>query len=182
MGYFVIGEDGQKYGPADVPTLQGWVDEGRVLPNQQVEEEGSGIRMAASAISGLNFASQARPAAPQPPAPTYQPTVDISGRNPYAGSPGSQMMGDDGKNDLILAWVFGAIGAVTCCFLLEPIGLVFANRAMNKGNPGANAARIFNIVFLVISLFIVIAYFALVVFAISNGMVPKNPPSQPAFR
>jgi hypothetical protein len=57
MGYYVLGDQGQKYGPADVATLNQWVAEGRVLATSMLEDETSGTRMAASAVRGLQFAA-----------------------------------------------------------------------------------------------------------------------------
>ena len=164
MRYFVIGDDGQKYGPADIPTLQSWIGEGRLLPTQQVEEEGSGSRLAAGAVNGLNFPAQS--ATPGAQAPTGSPYA-----SPYSAPVGVQMQsGDDGKNDLIVAWVLGGVGAFFCLcgLILQPIALIFANRAINKGNPGGNAVKIFNIVFLCISVVILLAYIFLIKTAMSN--------------
>ena len=58
MRYFVIGDDGQKYGPADLDLLNSWITEGRLLPTQQLEDESSGLRLAAGAVQGLNFPLQ----------------------------------------------------------------------------------------------------------------------------
>jgi hypothetical protein len=186
--YFVIGDDGQKYGPADIATLQSWVGEGRLLPTQQVEEEGSGIRMAASAINGLKFPHQAPPgpqqpapgAYQQPPAGTYQPPMGgVPSGSPYNRPMGPQVIGDGGTNDLTLAWVLGAVGAVLCCLgiFIQPFALMAANRAIAKGNPGGNAARIFCIVFLVLSILLDLYYIAVFIFAISTfkGLPPPTP-------
>jgi hypothetical protein len=55
MRYFVFAEDGNKYGPADVGTLNRWIEEGRVLPAMMLEEEGTHHRVAAASIGGLEF-------------------------------------------------------------------------------------------------------------------------------
>ena len=54
MRYFVIGPAGEKYGPADVPLLNQWVREGRLLPGTFLEAEGNPARFPASALSGLH--------------------------------------------------------------------------------------------------------------------------------
>lgn len=64
MRYFVIGDQGQKYGPNDLDGLNVWIREGRLLPTTVLEDEASGMRSAASAVAGLQFA----PAAPPPSA------------------------------------------------------------------------------------------------------------------
>lgn len=159
MRYFVIGDDGQKYGPADVPTLQQWIAEGRLLPTQQVEEEGSGIRMAAKAVQGLNFplepqqpsAPQSSPYAQAPGAPQAGPYAQPQPGAPAQGYPRqSQYVGDDGKNDVTLAWVLGVLGFFCCCCGIA--GIVFAYRAQKKGHPGAQAAIIGCWIFLALEL------------------------------
>ena len=102
MRYFVIGDDGQKYGPADVATLNDWISQQRLLPTQQLEEEASGTRMAASSVPGLNFPLQS---APGQQAGGYAPP----GGSPYAG--GQPLQGnyyrpgafaDDGSKDVFV--------------------------------------------------------------------------------
>ncbi len=86
MRYFVISPDGQKYGPADVPTLNQWIIEARLNSTSMLEDE-AGSRLVASAVSGLNFPMQPPPTAahsnyprvgPQGAAPIYQ-QVDTGG-------------------------------------------------------------------------------------------------------
>ena len=120
MRYFVIGDDGQKYGPADVLTLQAWVGEGRLLPNQQVEEEGSGIRMAAAAVNGLNFPDLAPPEPRMAtPGPAYRGPAGGAplppAGSPYEQPPTARYTGDNGANDVTLAWVFAILGLLLCC-------------------------------------------------------------------
>lgn len=138
MQYYVISSDGQRYGPADIATLNQWIAEGRLLPHQLVEDASTGVRIAASSVAGLMF--------PQQP-PTYQS---------YPRDPGG-WSGDDGAQDLRQSWTYGAIGLCVgwccCIFLVFPImGIVSANKAAEKGNPNAANARIFNIVVLVLTI------------------------------
>lgn len=171
MRYFVIGDDGQKYGPADVGTLQAWVAEGRLLPNQQVEEEGSGIRMAAAAVNGLNFPNQGPPQAQQaspyqqPSGTTYEGAYVRPGQVPFSG--------DTGQQDVTLGWVFGVLGLLICC-LFEPAGLFFAHRAVEKGHPGGKAAKIFCIVVLCLQVVGLIAYALFAIYLVKNGVTPSQ--------
>lgn len=184
MRYFVIGDDGQKYGPADVATLQSWVGEGRLLPSQQVEEEGSGIRMAASAVNGLVFPYQAQPQPmggyQQPPGARYEPTSGGPAMGSNYNRPMAGSYGDDGKNDLIIAWVLFGFGVFFCLcgVILQPIAIVFANKAISKGNPGGNTARTLSIVFLVLSALLAIGYLIMIGMAVNQGIVPKQPYQQ----
>ncbi len=151
MRYFVIGDDGQKYGPADVATLNSWITEGRLLPTQQLEDESSGLRIAASAVQGLTF-----PVPSAQPVPGGQPGA--SG-NPYAaGQPyqqtyprGGSAYGDDGSEDVKKAWIYAVLGFICCLFLHIP-ALIYASKAQSKGNSGATAPKIFSIVILCIQI------------------------------
>ena len=176
MRYFVIGDDGQKYGPADVPTLQAWVNEGRLLPTQQVEAEDSGIRSAARAVNGLVFPLEATgPTGPGPGIPQGSPYSgpQSSYQNSYSRPNAS---GDDGQQDVTLAWVFGVLGLLLCCFFDIP-ALIFANRGYEKGHGGANAVRIFCFVVLGLQVVGFIAYMLLVFVFVKNGggMPPRQP-------
>jgi hypothetical protein len=154
MRYFVIADDGNRYGPADIPTLNEWIQQGRLLPTTLLEEEGSGARISANSVMGLNFGGAAPvgpPSGVQPgPSGPFSPGPAAA---PYAGPYGQSVTGNIGNTENILAWVCGAVGICCCCCFPLPIaGLLFAQRAKTKGNPTAQAALIFNVVALVITL------------------------------
>ncbi len=48
MPAYVIGEDGQKYGPASELTIQQWVVEGRIIESTVLEDRATGEAKAAS--------------------------------------------------------------------------------------------------------------------------------------
>jgi hypothetical protein len=87
MQYYVIGPDGNRYGPADVPTLKLWVSENRLTPQTMLEDVSTAQRMPASAVDGLfpplQFQQQMGPA---PGSIPYQ-------ENPYGQQPGSSYPG-----------------------------------------------------------------------------------------
>ncbi len=65
--YFVVDlNTGQKYGPADIATLNQWLAEGRVTPQSTLEDAETGERIIANAVPGLNIG---------PTAPTAPPNV-----------------------------------------------------------------------------------------------------------
>lgn len=151
--YFVIAHDGQKYGPADIPTLNQWIVEGRLLPTQMLQDEASGGQIVASAVPGLNFPLNGSPYAP--------PTGGTIGGSPNSnynqGQPYQQAyvrpnayMGDDGSNDMRTAWIC-AVMALLCCPLVGIAGAVAANKAQQKGHPQGQLALILNILALVIN-------------------------------
>ncbi len=53
--YFVIMADGQKYGPADVPTLSLWALQDRLFPHSILESSKTGVRSAASTVTGISW-------------------------------------------------------------------------------------------------------------------------------
>ena len=156
MRYYVVTDDGQKYGPADIPTLNQWIAESRLLPTQMLEEEASGARFAAQTVTGLNF--------PVPVTPTYAPGGE---GGPGAGSPtysgyhrgsGYQRPSEDGSRDMTPAWVLFGVGLLPCpCFpypsiALAAVGVYFANRARQRGHSQAAIALGLNIALLLVAI------------------------------
>lgn len=86
MQYFVIAPDGQKYGPADVPTLNSWITEGRLLPDTQLQDTATGAVMAAAMVPGLQFPMAPGPAPQAPMAP--QSPDPMAGATPGFDVPG----------------------------------------------------------------------------------------------
>ncbi len=61
MEFYVVGDNGDKYGPADLATLNQWIADGRLLPNSKVERSADGIQGLASQVPGLNFGPVSAP-------------------------------------------------------------------------------------------------------------------------
>jgi hypothetical protein len=146
--YYVLSDDGQKYGPADIPTLNAWIADNRLLPHQMLEEESSGVRIAARAVSGLNFPSAAAQetaagAAATPP-----------GYSGYYRGPGAT--GDNGEAEIKKAWTFTGISLIgfCCCSFIIPIlagfGAYFANQAKAKGHPNGQSAFVVSLIVAII--------------------------------
>jgi hypothetical protein len=53
--YFVIGDGGQHYGPADVDQLKVWVQEGRIIPRTLLKPEQGGATIPARDLPELGF-------------------------------------------------------------------------------------------------------------------------------
>lgn len=62
--YFVIGSDGNRYGPADVDTLVEWTREGRIVPGTMLIERGTERSLHASELSAVAAELRRRPGAP----------------------------------------------------------------------------------------------------------------------
>lgn len=78
--YYVILPTGEKFGPADLTTLQSWVNENRVQPNTIIEDAVQNVQIPASRVIGLNFPNTSPP--PQGPG--------MGNPNPYEHAPGPQ--------------------------------------------------------------------------------------------
>ncbi|MGV3618610.1 MAG: hypothetical protein ACO1SV_25080 [Fimbriimonas sp.] len=166
MRYYVLSDDGQKFGPADVQTLNQWIAENRLLPTQMLEEEASGARFAARSVPGLNFPP---PADATPPGGPYGAAPGAGPGQPQAGyyrPPGGTTYsapGDDGSRDITPAWILFGVGIFSCCcipwvgFLVPAAGVYFANRARQKGHPQGTTVFILNLIILVIALLLTVS-------------------------
>lgn len=137
MQYFVIAPDGQKYGPADVMTLNQWVQQNRVTPTTMLEDAATGAQIPASQVPGLVF------------------TAPPSNQNPYNAAPGypqyprDGFSGDNGDGDVKKAWIFGTLGLLCCPLIFSSAGIYFASQGISKGHPQAKNAQIYCIVTLI---------------------------------
>ncbi len=145
MGYYVLGDQGQKYGPADVATLNMWVGEGRVVPHTMLEDEVSGGQIAAASVPGLQF----QVVAPPPNNPYSQPPMGqpMGQQQPYQGYPrGPMISADAGAGDFrtslmcaggsVLLTLFFPIGGLICA----GYALRAAQRAKAYGHPNGTIA------------------------------------------
>jgi len=151
MAFFVIAHNGQKYGPADLPTLNQWASEGRVLPTTMLEDSVTGARGVAQGIPGLSFLPPPAVSNLSGPFPSGTPRV------PYVRT-------GDGSRQVTQAWIFGSLCLVTIFLfrsliipplILIPVifgalGVGAASRAEELGHPDARRAKVFCIVALVL--------------------------------
>lgn len=83
MVYFVIGEDGRRYGPVDLATLKLWASQDRVRAYTLVESAADGSKFPAERVPGLVFGASTNhgprplpyPAGVDPTALGQYPTV-----------------------------------------------------------------------------------------------------------
>jgi hypothetical protein len=140
MRYFVISPDGQRFGPADLDTLNQWSREGRIGPPTLLQAETGGATFAASLLDGLSF-----PAAAIPPSfANYQRT--------------SGLTTDDGSKDLRQAWIAGILSPILsfmCIFGLA--ATLFGFGAGLKAKQKGQAAWIYPIILCSVDLVLWIA-------------------------
>lgn len=159
--YWVVGQDGQKYGPADVATLSSWATENRLTPTTQLEGEMSGQRVMASAVAGIMFPAAMGAGAATSVTPAASPygstESSAAGQSSYAQYPRDFGSADPdaGKTETIVSFVLSAIGLVCCCFnwLTTPVvigAVVTAVLGKKKGYRTAQTALIISIIVAVI--------------------------------
>lgn len=171
----MLADDGNRYGPADVATLNQWIVDNRLLPHQMLEEEASGARLAAQAVPGLNF-PQAQPS-PEASAGPGAPGQPYSGY--YRGPSGASA--DDGSREMTAAWILFGVGLLCCCgaryggFLVPAAGIYFAYKAKQKGHPQGNLAFGLNIAVTTLALlWLVIALTVLNMIQSGQIPIPQN--------
>ena len=161
MDFFVLGNNGEKYGPADITTLNVWISEGRLLPSSQLQSTQTGAISVASQVPGLMFPENSFQ---QPPTQTAPPTVNQATsfgapfQPPYNQQPGQPMQpyprGSNGRftdSFVTNSWLCFA-GSVFCCpVLFNIIGIIYANKANAEGNPNGKMPLYFNIGYMVLS-------------------------------
>lgn len=128
MRYYVIGADGNRYGPVDMTQLQAWVGEGRVTRTTMVVEEMSGQQYAASAIAGLNF-------------PMTGPEVNAPAGSGYYHRPGygaPQGGAYDPRPAPNTGLTIGlaAFSMICCCLIGGIVSLIYAIQANSQASAG----------------------------------------------
>jgi hypothetical protein len=142
VGYFVVHPGGQRYGPADLPTLNQWAAEGRLVPDTPLIDAASGAQLFARDVSGLFFPMTAgqSPGSSAPtmmPGPTvgtplggYRPPKQTNA--PYTPNfiPQTPLSGSGGRGmppAITAAYVASIIGIVVACcvpFLTVIAGII----------------------------------------------------------
>lgn len=122
MGYYVIANDGNRYGPADIETLRQWVREGRVAPNTTLEDEFTGTQIRASLLPELKDLF--------PSIPPLGATEGVSPLPPRVGGTPS--------GEATAALVFGILGLL-CCPVFSIASLILGKQEMNRIDQGLSA-------------------------------------------
>jgi hypothetical protein len=187
--YFVVDTTtGQKYGPADMPTLNDWAQQGRVTPQTVLEDSATGNQIPASSVPGLllpgfNAPSPSAAAPSAPPSSTetqtnYQPYQPPTGVAPgpagfeRAPVPGAGFVTQDSQKLVTNAWIWFAVGFLCCGLIGYPMAIVTGNKALEAGNEGGKLPKTLSIVFIVLSVVAVLLYFVLIGVAVASGGAP----------
>jgi len=96
MQYYVIGPNGEKFGPADETLLKQWAEEGRIEASTQLEHDETGIRVPAIDVVPVPSRTAPTGAAPsQPPSPSQPPppSQPAPGPIPEYGTPADTTFG-----------------------------------------------------------------------------------------
>ncbi len=113
--YYVLGDGGAKYGPADVDTLNRWAAEGRLHAGSLLEENGTGRTVRVHEVAGLFVPGAQNPQPPgQPgPSPFGQPPggqpgpYSQPGQGPYGQMPGQPGLRPEGGSPYAQAPQYG---------------------------------------------------------------------------
>jgi len=162
MRYFVITPDGNRYGPVDLPGLQEWCRQGRILPDSPLQNELTGMVQPARDIIAAPFfpaPTMMPPSAPYPPGINQTGYPGMPAEYPRPNVPGSFPGYDDGSNDVRTAWTMFAAGLI-CCQFLCVLGYFSAAKAERKGHPGAKAAKLANGILLILMVLGIVFYAA----------------------
>jgi hypothetical protein len=164
MYYSVLDAQGNRYGPVDLPTLNQWVRDGRIVPATQILVESTQRVVPATMIPGLNLnlaPGHGGPLMPQPPYAGPQRPAMPPGPAPYAGGPLFNPRIDAGggeeeyKKSLIYSSVGGAL-AFTCVaplgLILALAGLHFAHESHLDGHQSSRVAYAVAIIALIVAL------------------------------
>jgi len=147
----MLAPTGERYGPADVPTLNQWVAEGRLFATSRLMEEMSGDVIVASTLPGLSFGA----APPQPmQSPMQPPPPGTYGAYPNPPAPGSGYMPQVGstanKNDLLLSFAMVLVSPILSLFCVFGFtaalyGIASGWRAYQNGQSIAILAVVLNV-------------------------------------
>lgn len=141
MNYYVLGQNGSKYGPADINLLIVWINEGRIVANTTLEEAATGQRSRAidipQLVPYLNAAPKPSSPPPMAPGPVYPSQPQYPG---YPRMADQGMYGARQPINIDTHLVKSILVLLFCCQILGIIALVFSIMASSKASAGDPSA------------------------------------------
>lgn len=136
----MIGQDGKRYGPADLATLQLWQSQGRVHADTWLEDESTGLRQPARDVLTFDRPPQTPPGFTPPP-DTASPYPRISEYAPATGN--------NGQTLLVVGWVCAVVSLCFCPLVFGAAAIVLGVLAKQKGQKNAVALIVCAALFMV---------------------------------
>ena len=145
MEYFVIAPNGQRFGPATVPTLNQWIQEGRIAPQTLLQDSATGAQIVARALPALNFEPQP-PTAPPGANPYTMPSPAQHSMFYAQNQPWNQPPGVS-EGQVIGAWIGTVIAPVIMPFCYIGLagalfGCITGGQLAKQGNRAAGGVMI----------------------------------------
>jgi hypothetical protein len=140
--YFVIGSQGERYGPADLNMLNQWAQEGRLLPTTFLEQEGSPVRFPASTLAGLMFANPVAAAVQQghlSPTVFGDPNLQRSWDSPAPGKFAGNVAWGSALVSVLYSLGFNCIAFPFGEFFFGAMAVIAAYRAQAQGHPSGRS-------------------------------------------
>ncbi len=143
--YYVISQDGQKFGPADVPTLNQWITEGRLAPDTLLQDASTGAQVLARGIPALKFGFNP-PIAPPTSNPYDMPSPVQAPAYPRYQQPWHQPQGVS-SGQLVGAWICTALAPIFIfiCYIglgMSIFGIVTGSTLYKQNSTAAGLAMI----------------------------------------
>lgn len=157
MAYYVLGPNNDRYGPADLATLNMWIAEGRIAQTTHLQDEATGNVVAAGNVPGLQFTSTHTVTAPPGAAsPYFRPPAPQQAPVPFNQAGFQPTMTNTGKNDLNFSFLLAFLSPFLSFFCFfgfaaAACGIGLGIRAKNAGQNLGNLAIACNVVALVIA-------------------------------
>ncbi|MBS1720163.1 MAG: DUF4339 domain-containing protein [Armatimonadetes bacterium] len=149
--YYVIGDDGNKYGPADLNDLSAWAREGRIHPHTWLESAITHQRLTAGQVPGL-FAAY------------------------HTGQQAFQPQNYTAQNQALTAFLLGGFSLFACCapfgiylsIVVAGIGFYLGAKSGRAGNMAGSVGAVFCGLVIALDLTILVVGFNLLQYV--NGL------------